>query len=103
MTDPVCTFTSAVACLSCHQALLASWRAEEPLARDVEKLFTRFRGIHISHPGFRECPPGIGIHNEEDVMPQGRTVVNEVTCDVNPDLEGHIIFSSTNKPLYFTA
>lgn len=104
MTDEiVCTFTANVNCLSCRTALLASWRAEDKLARDVEKLFQKFRAKHVEHPGFREGPPGVGLHKEEEVPPAGRTVVNQVVCDVNPELAGHLVFSSPTNTCYYNA
>lgn len=107
MTDEnglIAMFTANVNCLSCQMALLATWRADDKLAPEVQKLFQDFRGKHVNHVGFREGPPGIGVHAPEDplVTPPSRTIVNSVVCKQNPDHPGHLVFSNPSNSVYFS-
>lgn len=86
-------FTANVNCLTCHTALLGSWRADENMAVKAAQVFADFRDVHVVHDGFREGPPCIGMHLDADSPPIGETLVAMVGCAEDYQNPGHLKFS----------
>lgn len=103
MVEPTCTFTASLSCLQCRIGVLASWRADDEFAEAAAKVFQNFRAIHITHPGYREGLPGIGVHAPRDItMPPGSTVLTHAQCQPDPNAPGNLQFFNAQAAIYHT-